>query len=1645
MDESKLSAIRTGQAYAAPGGIAVSGIVTGTLRLPARSAYRYQVEQIFQWELVGRQEELAELARFCTSHDGPAYVWWQGPAWAGKSALMAWFVLHPPPGVRLVSFFVTARYHSQSDGNAFQHVVLEQLAEVAGQPMPDLLTESTRQAHLARLLAEAGQACAGAGERLVLVVDGLDEDRGVTAGPHAHSIAALLPERPPEGMRVIVAGRPDPPVPADVPRRHPLRDPAIVRRVSVSPHAQIIRADAERELEALLDSGGPEHHLLGLVASAGGGLSSADLAELTELPERVVVRHLRAVSGRTFRSRGSPEAKVYVLAHEELHEAAIESLGEAEVAAYRERLHAWADAYRRHGWPGGTPDYLLRGYAGLLYALRDASRLVDCATDPARLERLFDVAGGDAAAFTELGLAQELIGEQESPDLAAMLDVVAARASLMRRSENIPAGLPAAWARLGNPDRAESLYHSLVDSRLSKSLVDGSPNRNSLLEASADLVEVLVGEGDLERADTLVRPAPHAPLETLTGLTGAWLGRGRPDRAEKLARALATDVPGLLPALVEQLADAGDVDGAERLLETVDRGLRLNPLLALIRARAAAGEPERARLLARRAEKAADLDSGVPEHIVAVRAQTLTTLAKALVAAGEPDRARCLADEVERTALALPLASKVLLLIAVATVWAAVNEPDRAQQAMDRAEATAHAQTRVPIDVPLIVEHALAFVEAEEPERARPLVHEAERELGSSAQHYPGQYLAVVQGLAGLREWERAEALARSLDDPDDRDEGLFLLAAACAGAAEPELSARYAADVTDAARQEALRSQLVEALAEAGDMAAAEHVAWSLETAAARVLMVFWLAWVGAEFDPEGAREAADDAESAAEAVTEPYSRALVQAQRAQAWADLGERDRAAHAVGEAERLAATLTDPGERAEVLADLAETLVRTGDPVRGEEIAAAIEDDHLRAIAFARLVEIGGGRTPASADRSESAARSITGPDDRVEWLIRMAEIWTAAGDRGQGDDYAERAENAIDALPDVNAQAKALADLAAIRARLGQAEEARRVAERAEAVTATDEGLGFGWWPLSSAVRAWLAAGDPDRAQAVTAAMTDSIAWTSVQPDGIRWADPRTLLITELLALGLLDRAEAVLPDPSTGLADRALIVELVRARLAAGDLDRAEDLLRWLAGKATGTGTIAEKALNGLAAGAYAMAVAEVARARTAAGDAEGARRLAEEVDAVVSSRHAAGDPSSPAVNGAVALWVAAGDPERGRRLARLVESSMEELDAEHRRAETLLRLTLALARADAFEQAEKVTRTLPGPLWLGKALLPIALRRAEQGDLAAARRLADEGEELIAGRRAHDDLSPVLTLAGTLAVMGEADRAWAVARSLAHPFERMEAAGEVTLRLTNRDDLQRARAHIDDLAGDFHQLILAVLAQAQAEAGDLTAAAALVDTLTDPYAKAMASCALALARQRAGQPKRARRLAAAAEALAPAIVEWADRGLVLRQAQAVWIAVGDLERAEAVATSVAEPFSRLCALVELAEAHVGAGDADGARRHARQAETLLGAVDGLRAPIAPGWVVRGWAVVGDLERAEAVAGSIDDGDHRAAALALIARHADPPYARRLIMMALACARDHRRMLSDVATTDLAALSLDRPDRLARWGLQPS
>ncbi|MEV1246426.1 hypothetical protein, partial [Nonomuraea sp. NPDC049750] len=486
---------------------------------------------------------------------------------------MATFVLNPPPEVRVVSFFITSRYAGHSDRRAFLEVVIEQLAELVGEPMPALLTEATQSGWFNRLLKAAAQSCRRSGTRLVLVIDGLDEDRGVKSGPNAHSIAALLPAVPADGMRVVVAGRHDPPVPSDVPAWHPLRDPGIVRMVVPSPAAQIIRDDAERELIHLLHGSREERNLLGFVVAAGGGLSSSDLAELTSMSNSEVEWLLRAVSGRTFSSSNShwrPDdgAQIFVLAHEELMSAAVAALSHTEITSYRDRIHGWADKYRDQAWPAGTPEYLLRGYFRLLQDTGNLSRMIALATDRNRLDRMLDASGGDATTLAEIAACQGIIGQQDVPDLYAMLLLARTREFLEYRNTNIPMSLPGSWILVGNYIRGEALARSITE-----------PYRQAC--ALIELVGPLVKAGQLDRAEAIARSIsnPKHQVEALSNLVSVLAEIGHLDhahhtaqKAEELARSI-TDPHKQVEALsnlVSVLAEIGHLDHAHHTAQKAE-------------------------------------------------------------------------------------------------------------------------------------------------------------------------------------------------------------------------------------------------------------------------------------------------------------------------------------------------------------------------------------------------------------------------------------------------------------------------------------------------------------------------------------------------------------------------------------------------------------------------------------------------------------------------------------------------------------------------------------------------------------------------------------------------------------------------------------------------------------------------------------------------------------------------------------------------------------------------------------------------------------------------------------------------------------------------------------------------------------------
>ena len=1088
---------RTGSAAAAAGGYANTGLHLGNVYMTApavaRSAYREQVERIAPDKLVGRETELAELAAFCTASSGCRYAWWQAPAWAGKSALMSWFVLHPPAGVRVVSFFITARYAGNSDRNAFLDVMLEQLAEVAEQPLPQFLTEATRELWLLKLLKDAALTCADSGQRLALVVDGLDEDQGVTVGPEAHSIAALLPSRLPEAVRVVVAGRPNPPIPADVLDDHPLRGREVVRRLVPSERAQVIKADALRELKQLLHGTPAEQDLLGLMAAAGGGLSGHDLAELTGWPVAEIDDHLRAVSGRTFSSRPSrwePDKRpvVYLLAHEELQKDAIRYLGDTRLDEYRKRLHIWNSTFRERGWPAETPEYLLRGYFRLISSTGDISQMVACATDQARLDRMLDISKGDATAFAQIATAQSTICDQPEPDLSAMLALGVTRDRLIERSDRIPRQIPAVWASLDNFPRAEALINSIT-----KDLIRD--------RALVLLVKAVAAAGDYDRAEELVRTItePTGQAQALAALVQviAPADHGRATRLTEQAERVACSITRTdrrvqeLVLLVKAIAAAGDYDRAEELVRTITEPTGQAQALAALVQVIAPADHRRATRLTEQAEAIIGTASE-PES----EAQALTFLLRAAAAIGDQDKAIRLAEQAE-------------------TIAQTITDPnDQAWALIDLVTATTSMGGR---------------------DLATRLIDEAETAIYPIVDWF--MHMQALAGLIGVSAaagyYEQAEELTRATIDAEGLAWALTSLVTGMAEAGDYDRAETLAWTITDQARQAEALTSLVRILSGSGDLGRAEALAWAITSPAQKAEALASLAQSFAMNADQGrAARLAEEAEALSHTINDTESQARELVLLARAVASAGDLSMAIRLAEKVEFIFRSTTDPGEqesildwrvqalavigdyeraeeisngiaaaplvKARALVSLANAIAAAGDYDRVEEVLRTIAATDMESVPRALVPLVDAIATAGDYDRAEELIRTITEPTGQAAALVRLVEI-VAAVDHGRATRLTEQAEAIIGTPAEPRAEAQALTFLLRMAAAIGDQDKAIRLAEQAEtiALSITDPHHQAG--ALIDLVTATVASGQLSRAETIA----ESIVPSSEQARGL--------------------------------------------------------------------------------------------------------------------------------------------------------------------------------------------------------------------------------------------------------------------------------------------------------------------------------------------------------------------------------------------------------------------------------------------------------------------------------------------------------------------------------------------------------------
>ncbi|MFC0542129.1 hypothetical protein [Kutzneria chonburiensis] len=1252
--------------------------VHGKLPAAVLAAYRAQVRDTAPDQLLDRDAELAELTRFCTG-DAP-YAWWQAGPWAGKSALAAWFVLHPPVGVDVVAFFVSTRHTGQSDSGAFVAAVSEQLAALLHQPT-GTATAGAKVGDMLQLLEDA----AAAGRRLLLVIDGLDED---TRPAGLASVAALLPRRPPPSVRVLVTSRPGLRLPDDVPDDHPLRTVPI-RELAVSPHASEVARLAGLELDTVLSGPQLQRDLLGLIAASGGGLTADDLAELTEHPAYEIRRLLQGTFGRSLSAwigppvAGYPSAPVHLFSHETLRELATQQLGRGGLRAYHRQLATWADSYQ--DWPVDTPQYLLRAYPQALAAADDLDRLTQYATDQARHRRMRILTGGDLLGLTEIRVAQQALSAQHSPDLIGLGLLAIERDSLLRRTTDVPAQLAAVWTLIGQPVRAEGFAAGMQDwgSRRDTllALVEANAlqgNDNEAIRFAADLVTHVEATDPMPKAGALVslvsalavnevgRAAAADLIDDLVALV---------DRVEEQYRDFT------LALVAEAVARTGDFARAELIAGRVRDLLKnVGALVGIVRVAVAAGDLDRTARLAREADARLKQLADAREGFW-LRLELVTAMA------GHGD-AEVIASAVDDT----DFQARVLTRTAVAV---AATDPARARLLVATARQAISRITFPQSPVAALVELVDAQAALGDLDAAASTSGEVETLLSNGGFSADGLLGNLARIWSERDDLDRAETLVGRIVSRDERQQSLVDLARVAAIAGDHARAARLADEVDAALGLAEPHYREVLALAETGHQPQAERALAYAETLKPRGTsgLGSWLTGMLAAASIGGLwdriRRPADQAEAIMAGGGTRERREIVTG-LAVAVGSAGDRDQALRLIAAGEQSAyEDEHSDADRAETVARLAVVAVTVGDTV----LATRLADD---AAAFVAQIGFSTEREEALAvigsviadlDRAEAVLRRIADREVRLAQLTKLVGRAGRQGDRPRAVRLAREVEAAIHQL------ARLVPDVWSTTPQL----RARALATLVNEVAAMGDGAWTAW--IADSAESYAAQIDDPARRAGTLSALALAAATG----GDRYRAGR-----------LAGQAEALIAQHSITIESDAL----ARVYALGGNFDRAAELARGIvnmltrtlprAGALVGIAQIAATAGDGVRVRALVGEVLALARGDSliwpygtvfanlvtllAVGDPASARQIADEAEQFLRRETLAG-PLMRALAVLVKAIALTGDAERCLRLADLVEELSRQDDILIYQAEAMANLIEGLT---TIGQHDRVTRLI-------------------------------------------------------------------------------------------------------------------------------------------------------------------------------------------------------------------------------------------------------------------------------------------------------------------------------------------------------------
>jgi len=427
--------------------------------------HKSHVYNIVPDKLFQRDNELKALEEICKNELG--YFSVEAEAYTGKSALLSWFFQHPPKDIWIVGYFLIRRI-GKASSEQFEKAIKLQLINIILLSSIEKQYNKLEEKTIVQLLEEATEVAQNFEKKLVLVVDGLDEEVKTNYGKQC--VLDLLPRENIFNLIIILSCRPNPDVFDNLESDHAAKKRKIYN-LSQSQYVKDIQIKAQAELQELYEDE-KFKKIIALLAVSRGALTISDLYMLTNEIYWIDIKNiLSGFKGRIFMTI-TPESGVtmmegkekgYTFAHDTLQEQALNDLVGSNANLYVEMLNRWCENYQEQKWPLETPIYLITDYLRLLAYNAQWNSLADILIN---YNFVSLVSKKNVSCFLYFNLIKETIAglsAVKNVDFVRIGLLSETREKLALRDDNIPVELPILFAKLGYYDDAVKMTETMAD------------------------------------------------------------------------------------------------------------------------------------------------------------------------------------------------------------------------------------------------------------------------------------------------------------------------------------------------------------------------------------------------------------------------------------------------------------------------------------------------------------------------------------------------------------------------------------------------------------------------------------------------------------------------------------------------------------------------------------------------------------------------------------------------------------------------------------------------------------------------------------------------------------------------------------------------------------------------------------------------------------------------------------------------------------------------------------------------------------------------------------------------------------------------------------------------------------------------------